>query len=343
MAAGLLSALAACTSTGSSADEPADAVAVKFRAYTDSRGASVADNNTIKNTPFAVYGDMVLTSAPASTAPTVIFNGTPVRYSTADNAWQYDDPQYWFPSHTHSFVAIHPNPTTVANLTDLQYQNNRLSFKYTIPDYTNATDLLSATHRRNYTGGSAQPVAFNFAHILSRLNFIADVYPAFGEGNTITIEKLSLHNVSNSATYAIAPAAILSGSLSTDDLDATSGWNNFETIPEDHPIFELNTPVAINGGKTHEFFPIDNPLFIIPQNVPENIEVRITYKEGNNAPKSMTAKIYTSTVTGHNGLWLAGKSYTYTFSLGVDDKIIFQVPRVDPWVNAEGGNYIISD
>ena len=356
LALGSLTIATACSSTESVDESIGDGVAVKFTARTDDSRANITTNTSIKNTPFVVYGDMVPTASASTATPTVIFPGTPVTFSTADNAWQYDTPQYWFPNHTHSFVALHP----ASAVTDAQYLNNTLSFSYTLPAYSeenptayrSTPDILVATHRRNYTPGDTPTgaVAFNFAHVLSRINFTAEVKT--GELNTIVVDNFTIHNVHTSATYTITPAPILGSNSQADDyVDGT--WTDHNTIPDvgnQLLRFPTVTSVNIEPANSRQFFRVDNnPLFVIPQKIPENIEVLISYHAVDNQGNTvgtpvidLPAHLHQYTLQ-HGGEWLPGKSYNYTFAIGVDTDITFKTPTVEDWTESLGGNYIIPD
>lgn len=339
----LMVLVSACSS--STSDEPNDAFEMKFaaREASDSR-AALTTGTTIKEKPFAVYGDMVSTTNPAAT-PTVIFNNTPVKYT--NSAWSYDNIQYWFPGSTYSFIALHPQ-SAVETLTPT-YSNSTLSFTYTQPDdYRATTDLLVASHRRNYTVKGSDPVktvAFNFAHILSRINFVAEVKNS--QQNPIIIESMSLRNVHKSATYTIMPASIISNN-ETDDY--VGGWTDYIDVPaEGNQLFKFpmveTTIFKIEPGNDRAFFPSNsNPLFVIPQQIPEEMELVIEYRAESAGSEIITvsALLYPASLQ-HGGEWLAGKSYTYNFDIGVDTDIIFNTPTVDDWVESLGGNYIIPD
>lgn len=346
-AAAAIGALAACTSSPETED--LQSAQVQFRASEISR-SSLTTIETIKESPFAVYGDMVSTSK-ASATPTVVFNGTEVKYT--DGAWSYSDPQYWFPGQTYSFVAIHP--ATPANIDGTpNYENNKLSFQYTYPEsYGNAQDILVAAHRRKYAPGNPHAVAFNFAHIFARLNFVAKIDPALGEGNTVTITRLALRNVFDKATYSITPSPIASGTSETDDF--VGMWmsmanSNSEDEYPNSPVFDLDFPsLTLTVGETHEFFPATiDPLIVIPQTLDpdHSLEAEISYYITLNgvpqSPKTSFARLYSASAS-HGRRWLPGLSYSYSFTLGGEGMIIFNTPEVQEWDDTEGGNYVITD
>ena len=345
LALGTLTIATACSSTESVDETLNDGVTVKFTARTtDSRANYITTNTLIKNSPFLVYGDMVPTASASTATPSIVFSGTSVTCDKSTNTWQYANPQYWFPGHTHSFVAVHPGNTT--ELSNFQYQNGTLSFTYTLPEnYKAAHDLITATHRRNYTLGAetTAPVAFQFNHALSRINFYAQVKNS--QETPIVIDQLTLQNVHTSATYTISPASIVSG-ISTDDFSGE--WSNHNEIPErGNLLFEYSMNPDDNGiikGERRSLFGGTNLLFVVPQTIPENILLSIKYHAKTEGAQIIedSAMLYPFTLQ-HGGEWLPGKSYTYTFSIGTDTDITFKAPVVESWDESLGGNYIIAD
>lgn len=336
----------ACSSDSGSTDSPADGMEMRFTASTDTRAALV-NSTTIKSTPFAVYGEYTLTGN-SSANPAILFNATPVTFT--NGAWSYGTPQYWFPGYTYSFIALHPGVET-NGITSKDYSDNTLSFTYTLPsDYTKATDILTAVHQRKYTMGQGHPVSFKFTHILSRINFTAHISSKGADQGNITskvlIKRLVLRNISNSASFSITPSPI-TGETESDYF--VSGWTNhseststlFDITPND------GAGVTVKAGESYEFFPNRNIVVSIPQLLTQNLEVEITYQpyNGNNAQDEVTVKsnFYSTTVAAHGGSWQPGQSYSYSFTLGGEEYIVFSNPSVKPWEETEGGNYIISD
>lgn len=331
-AAAAIGALAACTSSPET--EELQSAQVQFRASEISR-SSLTTIETIKESPFAVYGDMVSTSNAAAT-PTVVFNGTEVKYT--DGAWSYNDPQYWFPGQTYSFVAIHP--ATPANIDGTpNYENNKLSFQYTYPEsYGNAQDILVAAHRRKYTPGNPHSVAFEFKHIFARINFVAKVDPTV-QGEFV-IDRMSLHNVSNSATFTVAPSPITDGNETYDFSGEWTAHNEANAT-----LFDITPNVTVNTTENTVIFKADDPLMIIPQSVNNRVEVSLTYHRAVDSPNpiTVTANLFSVAIAAHNGEWQAGKSYNYTFTLGDSEYIVFSEASAQDWNEAEGANFIIAD
>ena len=336
LALGTLTIATACSSTESVDESLNDGVTVKFTARTTDSRATIIDNTTNKLTTFKVYGDMVPTASASTANPIIVFNGTDVNFSETDNAWKYDNLQYWFPNHTHSFVSFYaPN---LDNISNLAYAGGKLTFNYTAPtDYKDIPDILTSVHRRQYEK-SATPVSFNFGHAMARINFVAKVDPTI-PNQTITINRISIKNIASRATYSLQPAPITSGKQTSDMV--APAWSISGTPT---PItYTNNEPVSITTGNTAELFPIDNDnaLLVIPQTVNGNIEVELEYTNGT-TPKTVSGRLR-SVSSVHGYTWSAGQSYSYSFTLGTDDYLIFDAPVIKGWDEDEGGNYIVVD
>ncbi|MDE7475371.1 MAG: fimbrillin family protein, partial [Duncaniella sp.] len=167
-------ALAAMMVSCSSADSEPQCAGSEELVFVTAEPSRAAVTTTANLTakPFTVYGDVCLANGEGSL--TELMNGRQATFTSGK--WNYGTTLYWFPNHIHSFVALHPieaiNKTRT--VTDVNYDDGRLSFSYTHPsDYKNASDLLIATHRRRYDqelGKTVEPVSFTFEHILSVLD-----------------------------------------------------------------------------------------------------------------------------------------------------------------------------
>lgn len=213
--------LTACQSAD---DEPkASSHEVVFTPEIASRATPIT-NNTITDSPFTVFGDMIRIDSPADNHPIKIYNATEVRYEGGQ--WTYDTPAYWIPDYQHSFVALYP--ASASCLSDFDYSDSQLSFTYTYPlgNYKNANDVLTATHRRNYFNGEAEAVRFNFGHILSNIN-VKVTYTDPTVPANLNITGITFMNIPAKATYALKPSSLSGGGQSTYDTDVvgeTGGW-----------------------------------------------------------------------------------------------------------------------
>lgn len=293
--------------------------------------ASVTTTDNIEQKSFAVYGDM---KALDSSKSILLFNGEEVSHN--GSKWTYSNTRYWFANYDYSFAAAHPMLNNKAAISNLTYTDNSLSFTYSPSKYSDGIDIMTATHRRN-SNTAVTPVNFEFHHILSRINFMAKVDNT--AVNDIVITHLALVKVPTKAAYSITAA-----STGTNTNDYTEEWSDFLDEDSNNTPFELTEEITIAKGTTHEFFPMENALMIIPQEVPEDVELQITYTtKGSGKSTTASTPLRKLTITAHNGKWDMGKAYTYSFTLGDNESIIFNVPTVQDWNEAEGGNYVITD
>lgn len=336
----------ACSSESNAPEPAVEAQELSFQANTDTRASVV----TTMNTPFEVYGEFATTGDPAA-SHTQLFNATPV--SLSGGKWTYGTPEYWMPGNTYSFIALHPAPKDgagVTGLTNKEYDKDsqQLSFTYTLPDnYTDATDLLAATHRRQYNLGPTPttPVSLNFTHLLARLNFTVHISSVGTQNQTtsVMINSLTLRKVSNSATFTASSAPITTGT-ETDDYGVKEWTNHSEPTAT---LFTITPNIRVSAGNSYSFFPSNNALMAIPQLLTSDLEIEIEYTPYINGTKQTLSKLkgnlYTVALESHGARWATGQSYTYSFTLGGEEYIIFNKPTVEQWNQEEGANYIIND
>ncbi|MDE6291945.1 MAG: fimbrillin family protein [Muribaculaceae bacterium] len=296
--------------------------------------ASVTTTDNIKNPnkPFAVYGDMTVES---SDDRVVIFNGEAVNYDAAKNIWSYTNPRYWFTDHEFSFVALYPK-SFVGLGSDLNYDNNRLAFTYTLPsDYTQATDILIAGHRRIATTSNVeQMVELNFGHIMSRLNFVAKVESS-AQNSGIQINSITIKGIAKEGSYNALPATISTGFTETPDF-AEAAWTVSPTSPK-IGYSKDTSKITLTADKSYTLFPATDPLFVIPQKVTSDLVVEISYSYNGKAQAPIEGYLDSAVIDE----WLAGKSYTYSFTIKDNESIVFDSPTVQDWIDYEGGQYII--
>lgn len=310
IAAGWL--LSSCESAG---EDVAQGTEVAF-VVSDLSRASVTTDLNYSDSKFAIYGDMRFRDNPK----TKIFDNAIVRYKY--DKWGYDYPQYWFPMHEHSFIAMHP--VEHDGISAKQYSDSRLSFKYTLPDnYQDACDLMIATHRRMVdsipNSQDVAPIALKFWHILSRVNFMVTNDAA---ADIVRVDKIVLENVNKAGDFAITPASLLSGSRQTDDYDfAWTGITNKSTLT-------ANISVEVPEDKERPLFPNDNALLMMPQPDNNDVIMHITYTLIDAGAKN---EQITLTAQAPIGGWEPGKAYTYSLDISEITKEIYLTVSVKNW------------
>lgn len=285
-----------------------------FEVADQSRASVTADLN-FNNSQFAIYGNMKFKDYD----PTVIFDKTIVKYNSG--RWRYDNTQYWFPQHEHSFIAIHPVDAT--GVSDATYSDSRLSFTYTLPDdFKLASDLLAATHRRAYEENMlsrAQPVTFRFWHIMSRVNFTVKNQDA---ADNIRVTKIVLEGINKKGTFSIVPASLSSGSQLTDDY--IYSWTDISNKSN----LTANIQVDIPENEERPLFPDDNALLMVPQPNNNSVIMHITYTL---TDAGIDDETLTLTAQEPIGGWKPGMIYNYTIAIEETTKEIYLTVSVKGW------------
>lgn len=291
-------------------DERVEGREVTF-VVSDRSRASVTTDLNYNDSRFAIFGDMKFKDHPRTT----VFENTPVRYS--DSKWVYDNTQYWYPEHEHSFVAIYPFDTA-----PFSYSNSTVSFTYTLPDdYIDATDILVATHRRMFTSNSvtATPVRLAFFHILSRVNFQLKNIDA---ADYIRVDEIKLEGINRTGSFSIVPATLQSGSTQTEDCDFS--WTDISNSGD----LTANLNVEVPENETRQLFPDDDALFMMPQPDNNSVIMHITYTLFDD--DSSLGQVTLTAQTPIGG-WEAGKAYTYSIEIEEITKELQLTVSVKPW------------
>lgn len=302
-----------------SSDEPdVSGCEMKFDISTVSRAAVTTAGNITEN-PFAVFGYMVPSkSADIPSARTIIYNNTPVTY--VNSAWMTEETQYWYNDHVHSFVAIHPASAVNRSDANPQY-SDALSFTYTLPsDITQTTDILAATHRRQYNdlrkydedgnliGGEAAPVSLRFGHLMSQIN----IAPALNDNimndeEFIQFRKVELARFKTKATFNITPALLLTSDQTDDRVVDVTGQE-----AEGYFLIEFTDPKKIVNGQDNVcLFDNNDAIIMLPQTFAADSEAEfiLSYTINNDPTiKQIVLPLNSQELE-------SGRSYTYRFTI----------------------------
>ena len=204
-----------------------DAIAFADAFIENSVRATAYDNGNLDH--FKVWGTV---TAGQSTAP--IFAGTEVTKDT-NGIWGYTGAtQYWVKGVTYNFRALVDGEAVV--------ENNMLTGATV--DITEQEDVLVAEDMNVTYGGGEQYVAFQFAHILSKVKFTFDT------------------TIANTAyTYTISNVKIADKATAAYDIESKT-WS-------DH-----------TGDATITFAELDDEMFLIPSAEEKTISFDVTLKLG---------------------------------------------------------------
>ena len=317
---------------------------------------STTDNLTQKS--FAVYGDVCLSTGEGNL--TQLMNCREATYSSDSKKWNYGTTIYWFTNHIHSFVALHPlaaiNKTkTVSNV---KYSNGQLSFRYSHPqNYKDASDLLVATHRRQYDqilGKSEDPVSFKFEHILSVLDIRIMYYEELAYNNynnRIEITQIVLDGINISGTYSVRPDDLTPSNArsGTDAHNDISGWSD---LSSGSATFKGDTYNEWNTGHMNQCSiepdaskPVFKPVFknkdaltVLPK-ASGDVQLSLTFKLFVNGTYAADHTLYTVL---KNAEWKAGQKIIYNLQVSVGE-ILQGGCTIEDWNSIDDLNEIISD
>lgn len=316
--------LMAASCAGEEPDEPRRGSAMEFAAGTEGQ-QSRANSGGLSQ--FAVFGDIKPVGSTGTESVTEIMRNIVVTYKT--DKWEYEGTQYWFPKNEHSFAAIHP-ASVLTNDANASYSKSRLTFTYTLPqDYTTTTDILAATHRRQYDEGEADVVTLKFGHVLTQIN----ISPALddnkmGQDGYIEVTKIEFSGIKNKAEINVTPAPIQSVTDRTDDMTL-----ELKHVGESTLAIEFQTPKRVNNNEASvSLFGSNDTPMMLPQIFEANSEAQIliTYTISSE-PKS--EKQLSIPLKGYE--WISAKSYDYKFTL-TRSGLTLGTCEIQPWNVVEG-------
>ena len=305
-----LAALATSCSQSETVEMPASNQ-ISFDAAYVGKPVRAAETTTDNLESFQVYGGFDNSFN--------VFAGVAI---TKASGWTYTgDPKYWVNDKIYKFAAYAPASVTATPVP----ADGALNF--TTVDVTSQPDLIYATQNAAPTAESIpDKVKFQFAHLLSmmKLTFTS----GFASDCTITISDLSVTVPQTKGNYT--------GKEGTWALVAEGNTpQTFTTISDEEAIAPSNTAAS--------------DQFIVLPCVTDDVTVGFTAVV-EQLGAQVAKKTFAATI---NPSWAKGNRYNYNVTLdptdfedggeGGDDlnKIEFDTPAVDPWVDQSAGEVTI--
>lgn len=219
-----------------------------------------------------------------------------------DDVWHVTDPcRYWPDGHEFRFYAY--APASAENLfQNLTLDGDNITFDYTVPvsavtprcDAERQPDIMLATIVCCHTMGAGHSdlVPLNFRHALSAIKFaVRDVTD--GEIVDISIKGVA---GSGSCSFTAEDGFTWHDLGETTDYVQTFNYGTEDNYSENIPIVDIGMP--------------EKTFMLIPQEIPEDAVLEITFRTKNGINKTLSGKLKTSDIP----LWEAGKEYIYTIS-----------------------------
>lgn len=235
--AAILLLTAACTDELN--DHPADTGrAIAFTPVAETR-AAVEGSALPPGSSFSVWGWY----GTGNEINKNVFDGNTVTES--GGTWGYTGgTQYWIPRMTYNFYGVYPENVTASVTNDGTIEVNNF-------DCSNAVDLMTATHTREYNGTNADAVNMQFKHELARVKVSV-------ESNGATVDGLKVYGVGYQGNFN-------SGN--------TPKWTEIVTATEE------KTPLS---GETAQ------DMLLLPATDLTNAKLKVTYHYGSDASATRT-------------------------------------------------------
>lgn len=183
------------------------------------------------------------------------------------------------------------------------------SFGYTIQD--SQEDLLAAQTLNATKSGNA--VQLSFSHLLTQVNFSAQLE----EGFAYEIKSIKVTGVNNAGTFTYAS--------SKGGWTATSGTATYEYAGN---FAATATDNVVN------FSTADNALMLMPQTLPADAKIEVTYKATATTGNKQVTFDDTKTVGINDIVWTPGQNIRYKLVLPSGAQAISFTPLIGNWDEA---------
>lgn len=147
---------------------------------------------------FSVFGSY---TTEQNAKPVQVFNGIVVTKET-DKVWNYTDAaRYWIDGAKYKFYAYSKENGVTTNVR-LDAETGKFSLVNYIVNNENQKDLVFASAIATGKNEQNEKVAFDFKHILSKIqfNFISD----FPKGYTLVVDQVELKNMRDKGTFELS-------------------------------------------------------------------------------------------------------------------------------------------
>lgn len=274
-----------------------------------------------------------------------------------ENYWGYDHIRFWPSAGTVDFYAFAPYspqvrmgslPSDLAGKADINSPNTYIDF----PSNMSPVDLVWANQPNQAAPKSPNSkVKFQFKHALVRLGFDITANQELEEkGAVITVDKVILYGANETSGIFL-----MGGHLNLKTGDWIPYDNNGirwfytwtptgkvdgkdETLEEQQkkgPIYKLSAPQLDNNTPSIANEK-DSYIFIIPQPMPANFNLKITYKvRQGNFVEDVTVYKDLLKVLPKDPFGVGGKAYTFHFKLSLDPVKFDVTTTVGNWIGNE--------
>lgn len=281
---------------------------------------SFVDNSTRADDPSYSANDIAKFNVYGTVNGVVIYPGTEITKGTADygEAWTCPVDQYWIAGAAYKFVGIVDGnksgvtATTVAN-------GMPTSISYTADGQT---DLLcqTITKTANTDGTANGIVAFNFTHLLSKVNFTVNNGSKAASGYSFVVKNIAF-NGATAATYDVEAAA-----WGTATANGNTIIGNERTVDST----TVKDIVVASGAEKAE---LATEVLFLPGTYTISFTVDILYNG-----TVITSTNYPATGTTYSHTLAANNAYNFNVGVSVGEKIQFTVEEQPTWADGDGAD-----
>ena len=279
-------------------------------------GNNFVENSVRANDPSYSKNDIESFKVYGTVENVVIFPGTLVEKNEADygDAWTCDVQQYWIPGADYKFVGIVDGEVNGVTKTNL------VSGMPTTVEYTadGATDLLVQTVAKTAkTDGTSNGfVEFEFAHLLSKVNFTVNNGSTGANGYSFVVKNITF-NGNTAGVYDVESKAW--------DLTKFTTGNTFlgnERIVNGNPVKDI---VVASGVASNE---LATEVLFLPGTYTISFTVDILCNG-----TVITSTNYPAQGSTYSHTLAAAHAYNFNVNVKVGELIQFTVTEQPAWVN----------
>ena len=282
-------------------------------------GNAFVENSTRAEDPSYSANDIEKFNVYGTVNGVVIYPGTEITKNGANYgaAWTCPVDQYWIAGANYKFVGIVDGNKSGVTATTVE-NGMPTSISYTADG---KTDLLcqTITYTAKPAGQTNGLVAFNFNHLLSKVNFTVNNDSQSATGYSFVVKNF-LFNGATAATYNVETAAW--GAATTGD-----------TIIGNERTVDSTTVKDIVVASGVENAELAKEVLFLPGTYTISFTIDILY-DG----KLVTTTNYPATEGAYQHTLAANNAYNFNVGVSVGEKIQFTVTQQPTWTDGDGVN-----
>jgi hypothetical protein len=263
-----------------------------------------------------------------------------VTWNKDQNHWEYTNTRFWPSEGSVDFYAFAPYSTAPKLESPNKNEANPTCIYF--PSNLSPIDLVWANAmERTKTN---DPVKFTFNHALARLGLDIKANQKLEKnGAVITVNKVILYGASEtSGVFVMAGYLNLENgawTLADNGISWFYTWTPDGKVDGNEEVKKNGTVLKLSASQLDHTNDIitnadDSYLFIIPQDLPKNFNLKITYtvKQGDFEEEVTVTKNLLDVLSGDSKPYFkGGKAYVFHLKLSLDPINFKVTPEVEPW------------